>query len=136
MRRSIVDKKDSEFREVNITPLIDVSLVLVVILLLATPLAMESSIGVKSRQQSGRKAEKQEDSKRLELTVLDDLRVRVNRTTVLRADLGTILGPMIREHPDQLVVVRCADEVSHGTFVSVLDDAKMSGAAQIAIVEK
>jgi len=33
--------------EVNMTPLIDISLVLVVILLLATPLAFESSIGLK-----------------------------------------------------------------------------------------
>ena len=36
--------------EVNLTPLIDVSLVLVVMLLLATPLAFESSIKVRATQ--------------------------------------------------------------------------------------
>jgi hypothetical protein len=30
--------------------------------------------------------------------------------------------------------VRCADAVSHGVFVGVLDDAKRCGAAQIAVV--
>jgi len=135
MRRSITEGKDSEFREVNMTPLIDVSLVLVVILLLATPLAMESSIAVKSKSLSGRKAEKNEDSKRLELMILDEETVRVNRLTVPLQTLGETIKPLIEKSPDQMIVVRCADTVSHGTFVTVLDDAKMSGAAQIAIVE-
>jgi len=38
------------------TPLIDVSLVLVVMLLLTTPLAFESSIGVDHASKSGRRA--------------------------------------------------------------------------------
>lgn len=135
MRKSMAEAKDSEFRDVNMTPLIDVSLVLVVILLLATPLAMESSIAVKSKALTGRKAENSEESKRLELMVLDEQTVRVNRLTVPIQTLGATLKPMIEGSPDQLVVVRCSDTVSHGTFVSVLDEAKLSGAVQIAIVE-
>ena len=42
--------------EVNMAPLIDVSLVLVVILLLATPLAFESSFGVRKTAASARQA--------------------------------------------------------------------------------
>ena len=46
--------------DVNMTPLIDVSLVLVVILLLATPLAFESSFGVRkaTSRKTPRKARK------------------------------------------------------------------------------
>ena len=136
MRRSVVETKNAGFSEINTTPLIDVSLVLVVILLLATPLAMESGISVKSRAQSGRVAEQSEEAKRLELTILDEQTVRVNRQTVALADLAPTIRPMIQSSPDQLVIVRCADGVTHGAFVSVLDEAKMCGAAQIAIVEK
>jgi biopolymer transport protein ExbD len=32
------------------------------------------------------------------------------------------------------VIVHCADGVSHGTFVSVLDEAKVDGAGRIAVV--
>jgi biopolymer transport protein ExbD len=136
MRRSVVESKSSGFTEINTTPLIDVSLVLVVILLLATPLAMESAISVKSRAQSGRTAQKSEEAKRLELTILDEQTIRVNRQTVALADLAPTIRPMIQSSPDQLVVVRCLDGVTHGAFVSVLDEAKLCGAAQIAIVEK
>jgi len=116
------------------TPLIDVSLVLVVILLLATPLAVESSIAVRSSERSGKVAEKNEEIKRLELMIVDEETVRVNRTVVDRALLVPVIAPLIRENPGQLVVVSCADQVSHGTFVWVLDEAKAAGAAQIAIV--
>jgi biopolymer transport protein ExbD len=33
------------------------------------------------------------------------------------------------------VVVSCADLVTHGTFVEVIDEAKGSGAAQVAVME-
>ena len=118
------------------TPLIDVSLVLVVILLLATPLALESSIAVRNSERSGKVAEKIEEKKRLELNIVDEETIRVNRTIVDRALLAAMITPLIRENPDQIVVVSCADQVSHGTFVWVLDEAKLAGAAQIAIVEK
>lgn len=136
MRRSIAESRDSEFREVNLTPLIDVSLVLVVMLLLATPLALESSISVRNSQRSGQVAEKDEEIKRLELMIVDEETVRVNRTSIHKSQLLPMIEPLIRDNPDQIVVVTCADQVSHGTFVSVLDEAKSSGAAQIAVVER
>ena len=33
------------------------------------------------------------------------------------------------------VVITCADAVSHGTFVSILDEAKLCGAREIAVTE-
>ena len=51
-------EEDEAFRDVNLTPLIDVALVLVVILLLATPLAFESSILVRNTATRGNQAEK------------------------------------------------------------------------------
>jgi biopolymer transport protein ExbD len=54
--RALNGTNDSN-HDVNMTPLIDVSLVLVVMLLLATPLAFESSIDVKNAAQAARKAQ-------------------------------------------------------------------------------
>ena len=49
---------ESGIHEPNMTPLIDVMLVLVVILLVATPMAFQSSIGVSRAGASGHEAEK------------------------------------------------------------------------------
>ncbi len=54
------------------TPLIDVSLVLVVILLLATPLAFESSIAIKQAAISGKQANEESKKERVEIDILRD----------------------------------------------------------------
>lgn len=120
--------------EINMTPLIDVSLVLVVILMVATPLALQSSIAFSTAGASGRTAAKVERTERIELEVLSDESVRVNRDVVPRTGLGQALAPLLAQSATRLVIVRCADGVSHGAFVGVLDDARTLGAAQIAVV--
>ena len=62
--------EDGKNAEVNLTPLIDVSLVLVVILLLATPLAFESSFGVRKTAATGRKASGKDRETRIELNIV------------------------------------------------------------------
>ena len=124
--------EDDGIREVNMTPLIDVSLVLVVILLLATPLAFESTIAVRKSAATARAAEKDVDG-RIELRVVSDDSVRVNRTLIARDNVAAHVKPLIDEAPTRLVVLSCADAVSHGAFVDVLDQAKMSGASDIAV---
>ena len=120
--------------EPNMTPLIDVSLVLVVILMVATPLAFQSSILLKSAGAEGRQARSVEHSARIDLGVLADGNVRVNRMTVPRAALAATLGPLLQASGARVVVVRCEDGVPHGDFVGVIDEAKTLGAAEIAVV--
>jgi len=120
--------------QVNMTPLIDVSLVLVVILMLATPLAFESSIAVRRSDAKARQAAKREKVEYVELAVVSEDSVRVNRRTVPRALLVATLRPILDESARRQVVVTCQSGVSHGAFVDVLDLAKLSGAGDIAVV--
>ncbi len=116
------------------TPLIDVSLVLVVILMVAMPMVFQSSIGVRNAAASGRRAPSTELSERVEVAVVSEDSVRLNRSLLSRAQLVGALYPLLANRVNAMVVVECADQVSHGTFVSVLDDVKHSGAAQIAVL--
>jgi biopolymer transport protein ExbD len=121
--------------EINVVPLIDVSLVLVVILMLLTPLAFEQSIAVHRAQAAARAAAQEEENERVEVAILDEDQIRVNRSPVARADFATTLRPMLAGAIPPPVVITCADAVSHGTFVSVLDEAKLCGAREIAVTE-
>lgn len=120
--------------EPNMTPLIDVSLVLVVILMVATPLAFQSSIAVQKAAQTGQAAKYSAHSERVEITILSSDVVVVNRSQVPRSSLVALLKPLLDASATKLVVVRCEDAVPHGAFVAVLDDAKACGAAQIAVM--
>jgi len=120
--------------QVNLTPLIDVSLVLVVILMLATPLAFESSIAVRRSESQAQRAPKKEKVEYVEISVVSEDSVRVNRQTVSHAQLIDTLRPMLDESVRRQVMVTCQAGVSHGAFVDVLDLAKLSGAGDIAVV--
>ncbi|UCE03722.1 MAG: biopolymer transporter ExbD [Candidatus Latescibacterota bacterium] len=119
---------------VNLTPLIDVSLVLVVMLMLATPLAFESSIAVNRSEAQAKSARQEKQVEFVELKVVSEDSVRVNREIVARASLRRTLEPLLTDSSRRAVVVTCAQGVSHGAFVDVLDVAKLSGAGEIAVM--
>jgi len=128
-----MNDNDSGIREVNMTPLIDVSLVLVVMLLLATPLAFESSIAVRKSNKSAKAAQEKSKTERVEVRVFSEDSVRVNTQVVARADLVDTLKPYVESSSERIVVISCAGDVSHGAFVNVLDQTKIAGASEIAV---
>ena len=134
MARKKQQKKKDGMHEINMTPLIDVSLVLVVMLLLLTPLAFESSIAVRKAAASAKRSEKREKEERVELKIISDDEVMVNREIVSRFELDATLRPLLADKVQRRVVIDCEDEVSHGVFVDVLDQAKLCGAGDIAVL--
>lgn len=135
MRRYTRGKRipDSIF-EPNMTPLIDVCLVLVVILMITTPMSFQSGIQVRNAASSGRVAQQHARTERVEITIISPDSVVVNRNVMLRSSLPGMLRPLLAASATKAVVVRCEDQVPHGAFVSVLDEAKTCGAAQIAVM--
>ncbi len=121
--------------EINVTPLIDVSLVLVVILLLATPLAFESSISMRQAEASARRASEETKQERVEIQILSDEALEVNRKHIDQESLEEVLTPLLANAGKIEVVVECADAVSHGRFVNILDRTKLCGAQKIAVKE-
>ena len=131
-QKQLQDQKEET--SVNMTPLIDVSLVLVVILLLATPFALESSIAVQRSAAAARQKAAEERLEYIELSVVSEDSVEVNRREIPRDQLAAALTPLLERSSRRQVVVRCSDQVSHGTFVDVLDLAKLAGAGEIAVM--
>ena len=119
--------------DVNMTPLIDVSLVLVVILMVATPMALQSRLLL---QKPGAAAAPQqaERPERVEIGIVSEDSLSVGMHLVPRRSLGSVLRPLLSGPGKRQVVVRCAPDVTHGTFVYVLDEAKQCGAGQIAVL--
>jgi biopolymer transport protein ExbD len=120
--------------EPNMTPLIDVSLVLVVILMVATPLAFQSSIAVRNAAAGAKKAAALARTDRIEISIHADGTVGINRMVVPREALAVTMRPLVAQSATGMVVVHCDDGVSHGQFVGVLDEVKSLGAVQIAVV--
>lgn len=120
--------------DVNLTPLIDVSLVLVVILLVATPMALQSSIALQKPGAAAAAVVPPDPAQRITIEVQAEDRILLNEQPVERTALRARLLPMLAAGAEGPVIVRCAPDVTHGTFVYVLDEAKQGGAQSIAVV--
>jgi len=119
--------------DVNMTPLIDVSLVLVVILLLLTPLALESGILFQRDDASAETPLAIEDLPLLDVRVISEEAVEVGGRTIARESLLNVLTPLMKQQEYRGVAIDCAGWVTHGAFVNVLDQARLSGANEIAV---
>ena len=90
LRRRNDQLDDGPLAEINTTPLIDVMLVLLVILLLATPLAFESSFGVRKGSPLAQPAVAEDLPDRVELAITGEDRGEGN----CRA--GAVVEPKVR----------------------------------------
>ena len=86
-------------------------------------------------QQGPSDAPAAEPLERIEIAIVDETDVQVNDALIARADLEATLRPLLAFDTPPPVVVSCADGVSHGTFVSVLDATKVCGAKEIAVMD-
>lgn len=117
---------------INVTPIIDVALVLVIILMITTPIMTISDLSVDLPQAHVRAAE---EGERLNITLNPAGEVAVEKEIVAREDLLGTLSNRLREPglDNLMVVVRADGGVSHALVRSVLKDAREAGARRLAI---
>ncbi len=120
--------------DINITPLVDVVLVLLIIFMVVTPL-LEKDIGVRvpATEQVEERAEVPPDQLVVHLDASGEL--TINNEKVPRAEyvdrLHTILS---RKAASDKLVFMVADEMAnYGTLLTVIDGAKLAGAETIGM---
>lgn len=119
------------FSDINITPLTDIFLVLLIIFMVATAITIESAAHVDlPKVQSQATTEK---PKGVAVMYTADHRIFVNQAEVDEKSLPDALKDAITKDSDKLVVFQGDPAVILADMVRILDIAKTAGAQQIAI---
>ncbi len=119
------------FAEINITPLTDIFLVLLIIFMVATSVTIESAAHVDlPKAEAPAPTEK---PKGILVVYTAEHQIFVNGQSVAQRDLESNLRAALGKVPDKLVVFQGDQKVILGDMVRVLDIAKRAGAEQIAI---
>lgn len=116
--------------EINITPLTDVVLVLLIIFIVTTPLILQS--GIKVRLPRAVTSEMTPE-KSVTISVSADGSVFLNDKHVSMEELPPLLSKAVAESSSKLVVINADTEVRHGQVVAILDTARQAGAERLAI---
>ncbi|MEW6095470.1 MAG: biopolymer transporter ExbD [bacterium] len=122
-------KRDDVMWEINITPLTDVFLVLLVIFMVATPLLIQS--GVKVKLPSSSVTEAQPEG--IIVTITKENKIYVGKEEVAPDDLLAHLQEELKDKKEKFIIINGDKDVLLGNAVKIMDIAKASGAEKIAI---
>lgn len=118
--------------EINMIPLIDVALVLLIIFMVMTPLLVRSQIEVNLPKASASK-NKPEDASRIEVAVDKNGTTYLESQPVTMEQLGREMNLRVTGDPDVSVIVSADKEVIFDRVVSVMDEAKKAGVVHIGV---
>jgi len=124
------NKGGGVFADINITPLTDIFLVLLIIFMVTTAVTIESAAHV--NLPTGVK-EINEKPKGTIVTYTAEHLVYINDKQVSEAELVPQLHDVLQNSTDKIVIFQGDPKVIMGDMVRILDLAKSAGAASIAI---
>jgi biopolymer transport protein ExbD len=123
------------FTRINVTPIIDVALVLVIILLITAPMITALSMEIDLPQAKTRSIE---DEVRLSITLGRHGELAVDEEEVAPDGQLEVLIRKISQASDKniLVIVRADATIAHGTVKQIINDARTAGATRIAVATR
>jgi biopolymer transport protein ExbD len=128
-----------ETEKINVVPLADLTLVLLIILMVLSPMISQSMIRVATPQVetsgAGRQEGDLEDKIPLVISITEE-KYSLNNVPFIKIDpLLSSLKMKLLEDKDRPVIVSAADGVFVGKVVEVLDGAKQMGAQEVSLVK-
>ncbi|HEV7434774.1 MAG TPA: TonB system transport protein ExbD [Pseudorhizobium sp.] len=121
----------SENHEINVTPFIDVMLVLLIIFMVAAPLATVD-VNVDLPASSAQPAQRPDEP--LYLTVKEDLGLNLGNDPVQREQLAAILERVTDGNKDTRIFLRADKAIEYGRFMEVMNLLRDAGYLKIALV--
>jgi biopolymer transport protein TolR len=120
----------SSLADINVTPLVDVVLVLLVIFMITAPV-LQSGIEVNVPKT---RTVKQITEQRMVVTIDHQQRIYLNDQAVNIHDLPQMLRQGGTDPSHQVIYLRADQTVPFGAFASVMDAVKQAGITNVSIV--
>lgn len=118
--------------EINITPLTDIFLVLLIIFMVTSVAMVQSGAEISLPEVQ----ETESEPRQIVITVTPQKEIFVNATPVTMADLELTVRQLVTAKPDVPVVLEGDKDVILGEAVRILSIAQRAGAAQVAIAAR
>jgi biopolymer transport protein TolR len=127
-------KKTRATPHMNVTPLVDVVLVLLIIFMVITPLLTKQFWVQIPKQDTQQVTEPPAENKSVVLTVKKEGTLEINGAAVEKAELKDKITRVMAARADKVVYFDAADDAPYAVTVEAMDIARQGGAKTIAIL--
>ena len=122
--------QDEIMSEINVVPLVDVILVVLIIFMVTAPMIMKPSINVNLPKAASGEAT---TPSKLNITIGNDGKLNLDGEAVEDAQVQAKALEEVSKNPDIQAIIAADKDVPHGRVVSVLDIVKGAGVKKFAI---
>ncbi len=120
-----------EAHEINVTPFIDVMLVLLIIFMVAAPL---SNVSTPVDLPDSNAAPIMQPDEPITVTMNAEGALLVNEMPVARGDLGSVLDSVSGQDRDQRIFVRADRAIAYGEVMELMNDLRRLGYLKVGLV--
>ena len=124
---------DEIVAEINITPLTDIFLVLLIIFMISSSAMLESGLQVKLPTTKTTTIAQNQATKPTFVTIARDGRISVNDKITLETNLTAEIRNALSQTTEHTVVIRGDEGILLGKAVQIMDAARNAGAEKIAV---
>ena len=119
------------FNEINITPLTDIFLVLLIIMMVIAPLLDQQGLNLTVPENV--KAENVKESKTINFVITSDDKYLLGNSEISAEQLEQVISEQAKTMPDG-VLIQTDEDSTHGVIVKLMDSARNAGVTNISVV--
>jgi biopolymer transport protein ExbD len=118
--------------DINVTPLVDVMLVLLIIMMLIAPMLQQ---GVSLRLPTATNTvDKPESADQTVIAVAANKEIYLNAKPIREADLAQRVTDILESKTEKIVLIRADEEVEYGAVMAVMDQLRQAAVEDIGLI--
>ena len=125
------DTSHTPMAEINVTPLVDVMLVLLIIFMVTAPM-LQMGIDVNLPKVKSKSVDVTEE--KLILTIKSNEEIYINKSKASITDLGTKLEGIFASRIDREIYMRADKTVPYGFVVQVMSEVRKAGVDKLGMI--
>jgi biopolymer transport protein ExbD len=118
--------------DINVTPLVDVMLVLLIIMMLVAPM-LQKGVDVRLPL-AANTADKPETQGQTVVGIQANKQVYLNSVPVRPSDLGTRVADLMGSQAEKVVLIKADQDVDYGTVMDTMDALRAAGIEDMGLI--